>query len=196
MIIGLTGGIASGKNEAAKVFAGLGAHCIDADAVAHSLYAKGQLAYKRIIKIFGRGILNNSGVINRKKLGEIVFSDKASMNKLEAILHASIIAEIKSLANRSKKQVTVINAPLLFESGVDKMCDYTAVMWLPLGVQKKRLAKRDGLNKKQVSARICSQMPFEKKAELSDFVIDNSGTKADLTKNVEALYKLLTECKK
>ncbi|AKL98048.1 dephospho-CoA kinase [Endomicrobium proavitum] len=196
MIIGLTGTIASGKSESAKIFANLGAYCIDADKISRKLSAKGTPALKEISKTFGKEVLKKDGTLNRKKLAGIIFANKAAKNKLEKILHAKIIAEIKAIAfKKVKTRIVVINAPLLFETGLNKICDITAVVWSPCDVLEKRLAKRDGLNKKQIYERIASQLSFEKKAEKADFIIDNCGAKAQLVKNVAALYFLLTKIK-
>ncbi|MCL2145325.1 MAG: dephospho-CoA kinase [Endomicrobia bacterium] len=189
MIIGLTGGIATGKSESAKYLKKLGAYIIDADEIAHKLTAKGMPALDELVKYFGSGILKKNGVLNRKKLAEIIFSDPESKLRVEKILHAYIISRINEMAvKKYKKYNIVIDAPLLYEVGLDRVCDKIAVIWAPYDVQAKRLAKRDKLSEDQVKKRINSQMPIEKKAKLADYVVDNTGTKAALGKKMKELY--------
>ena len=193
MIIGLTGGIATGKSESAKHFKKLGAYIIDADEIARRLTEKGMPALNEIVKYFGADILRADGSLKRKKLAEIIFSDPESKLKVEKILHAYIISCINDIAARKyKKHDIVIDAPLLFEVGLDRICDKIIVIWAPYDIQAKRLASRDGLNKEQVKKRINSQMPIEKKAELADYIVDNSGSKAALGKKIKELYPLFT----
>ncbi|MDR0820188.1 MAG: dephospho-CoA kinase [Endomicrobium sp.] len=193
MIIGLTGGIAAGKSESAKYFESLGAYTIDADAIAHELTAKGMPALDELVKSFGGGILFPDGDLNRKKLADIIFSDKKAKLKIEKILHTHIISRInETISQNIKKCSIVIDAPLLFEVGLDRICDKIVVVRVSYDIQVERLALRDKLNADQARKRINSQMPMEKKVELADFVIDNSGSKEDLKKRVKDLYKLLT----
>lgn len=193
MIIGLTGGIATGKSESAKHFERLGAYSIDADAISRILTAKGQPALNDLVNDFGKDILNEDGTLDRKKLAEMIFSDAKIKLRVEKILHAYIISHINEIIKEKYKDYNVIiNAPLLFEVGLDRICDKIVVVWAPYDVQAKRLALRDNLNPEQVKKRINSQMPIEKKVELADYVIDNTGSKKELGEKVEELYKLLT----
>ncbi len=193
MIIGLTGGIATGKSESEKYFKKLGAYTIDADAISHDLTAKGMPALKELVKYFGKGILQKNGALNRRKLAEIIFTDPESKLRVEKVLHAYIISCINEVISKKyKKYNVVINAPLLFEVGLDRICDKIVVVWAPYNTQARRLALRDQLDMKQVKKRIDSQMPIEKKMELADYVIDNSGPKSALPKKVKELYALLT----
>ena len=197
MIIGLTGGIATGKSESAKHFKALGAYIVDADAIAHELTKKGQPALKELVKYFGRNILHADGTLNRKKLAEIIFTDKEAKLKLEKILHAYIISRINGIiAKKIKKADVVINAPLLFEVGLDRICDKIVVIWAPYNIQARRLAKRDRLTNEQVEKRISSQMPIEEKMKMADYTVDNTGSKKVLAKCVRDLYALLTAEKK
>ena len=192
MIIGLTGGIATGKSESAKHFKKLGAYIIDADAVSHDLTAKGTPALNELVKYFGKDILKANGSLNRKKLAEIIFTDPESKLRVEKIIHPYIISCVNEIiAEKYRKYDIIINAPLLFEVGIDRICDKIVVVWAPYAVQAKRLALRDKLTKEQVDRRIKSQMPIEEKIKMADYVIDNSGPKKDLGKKVSALYKQL-----
>jgi dephospho-CoA kinase len=194
MIIGLTGGIASGKSESAKYFEELGAFCIDADAVAKELTCKDKPALQEIAKVFGDDILSVEGTLNREKLADIIFSDVSSKLKVEEILHSRIISRINEIISKeiSEKEVIVVNAPLLFETGLDKVCDKIVTIKISYDIQVERLALRDGLNDDEIKKRIASQMPMEEKVKLSDFVVDNSGSKKDLKKKIENIYRLLT----
>ena len=197
MIIGLTGGIATGKSESVKHFKALGAHTIDADAISRELTSKGTPVLNELVKSFGSGILRSDGSLNRKKLADIIFSDKKAKFSVEKILHTHIILHISEIISHNvNKHNIVIDAPLLFEVGLNKMCDKIVVVWIPPNIQVKRLALRYKLNADQIKQRIDSQMPIEKKVELADFVIDNSGSKKDLKKRIKDLYKLLTSKQK
>jgi dephospho-CoA kinase len=128
----------------------------------------------------------------------MIFSDKAAKSEVEKILHGSIISNINEMiaCNINRYDNIVIDAPLLFEAGLDKICDKIIVVWVPYDIQSKRLASRDGLNEEQIKKRIASQMSLEKKAGLADFVIKNTSSKKDLKKRTEDLYKLLTSKQK
>jgi dephospho-CoA kinase len=193
MIIGLTGGIASGKSESAQYFKSLGAYTINADEIAHELTAKGMPALDELVKSFGAGILLPSGDLNRKKLANIIFSDEKAKLKIEKNFHAHIISCVnETISQNIKKCNIVLDAPLLFEVGLDKICDKIVVVWVSYDIQVERLSLRDKLNVDQAKKRINSQMSMGKKVELADFVIDNSGSKEDLKKKVKGLCELLT----
>ncbi|MDR3256338.1 MAG: dephospho-CoA kinase [Endomicrobium sp.] len=194
MIIGLTGGIATGKSECAKYFEAVGAYIIDADAISSEVTVKDMPALNELVESCGRSILYSDRTLNRKKLACIIFSDEKVKLKVEKILHTYIISRINEIISQKiNKYNVIINAPLLFEVGLNRICDKVVVVWIPYNIQAKRLALRDKLNYDQVKKRINSQMLLAKKVELADFVIDNTGSKKDLGKNVKDLYnKLLT----
>jgi dephospho-CoA kinase len=193
MIIGLTGGIATGKSESAKYFEELGAYSIDADAISRDITKQGTPALAELVKIFGNDILCCDGNLDRQKLANIVFSDKQSKLEVDKVLHVYVIARINEIISRKTNKCNVIvNAPLLFEVGLDRICDKIVVIWIPYDIEAKRLALRDNLNADEVKKRIDSQLPLEKKTKLADFVIDNSGSKKELKEKIINLYKLLT----
>ncbi|MCL2389078.1 MAG: dephospho-CoA kinase [Elusimicrobia bacterium] len=192
MIIGLTGGIATGKSESAKYFKALGAYVVDADKIARALTVRGEPLLEEIVKAFGEKILKSNGVLNRRAVGEIIFNDYSKKLKLERIMHARIIAAISNeVSKKIKKYDIVINAPLLFEVALDRICDKIVVVYAPLKIQRARLAARDRLSPEQIDKRINSQMPMDEKIAMADYVIDNSTTKVALKKNVADLYKIL-----
>jgi dephospho-CoA kinase len=194
MLIGLTGGIASGKSESAKYFEELGVFCIDADAVAKELACKNKPVLQEITNVFGDNILSLEGTLNRKKLADIIFSDVSFKLKVEEIFHGRIISRINEIISKEieEKKIIIVNAPLLFETGLDKVCDKIVTVEIPYDIQVERLAHRDGLNDDEIKKRIISQMPMEEKIKLSDFVVDNSGSKRSLKKKIENIYELLT----
>ncbi|MDR2398944.1 MAG: dephospho-CoA kinase [Endomicrobium sp.] len=194
MILGVTGSIASGKSETAKYFGSLGAFCIDADVVAKDLTCKDKPALQEIIEVFGNAILSAEGSLDRKKLADIIFSDFNAKLKLEKILHGRIISQIEELISNkiSEYKVIVINAPLLFETGLDRLCDKVVVVTLPYNIQVQRLKLRDELSDDEIKKRIESQMSLEDKVKRADFLVDNSVSKDDLKKHIENIYKLLT----
>jgi dephospho-CoA kinase len=191
MIIGLTGGIATGKSQSAKCFAALGAYIVDADVLSRKLTAKQTPALKELVKIFGCDILYSNGILNRKKLARLIFSSKRAKLQVEKVLHSHITERINKIISRKINQYNiVIDAPLLFEVGLDAICDKTVVVWVPYDTQLKRLALRDNLNADDIKKRINSQMHIEEKVKLADFVIDNTGSKKDLKNKINDLYKL------
>jgi dephospho-CoA kinase len=193
MIVGLTGGIATGKSEAARYFKKLGMCVIDADVLSRELIVQHAPLLDELVKTFGPGILYFDGALNRKKLADMLFSSRKVRLGVEKILHAHIIFRINAaiLQNVSKYDI-LIDAPLLFEVGLNKVCDKVVVVHVPYEVQVARLMLRDNVDYCQVKKRIDSQMPIMRKIEAADFSIDNTSSKKDLERNVECLYKLLT----
>jgi len=189
MIIGLTGGIATGKSEASKNLKKLGCYIIDADKISRQLTSKGSDVLKKIVESFGTGILTKKGSLNRKKLGSLIFNNKGAKLQLERILHIYIIKKINEIvAKKYKDTDIVIDAPLLFEVGLDRICDKVIVIYARYSLQLKRFMKRDNLPKTEAEQRIAVQMPIEEKMMLATVVIDNSYTLKDLNKNIKQVY--------
>lgn len=189
MIIGLTGGIATGKSEASKIFKKLGCYVIDADKISRQLTTKGSDVLKKIVESFGTEILTKKGSLNRKKLGRLIFNNKGAKLQLERILHVYIIKKINEIvAKKYKDTDIVIDAPLLFEVGLDRICNKVIVIYAQYSLQLKRFMKRDNLSKAEAEQRISVQMPIEEKMMLATVVIDNSYTLKDLTKNIKQVY--------
>lgn len=177
MLIGLTGGIASGKNLVANYFREFGAYIIDADEISRYITKPDMSAYNDIVREFGSGILNSDGTIDRKKLGDIVFNNTDLLKKLNQITHPKIIAEekrrIKEIQSKKPDAVIVVNAALLIESGHYKEMDKVIVVYADEDMQIKRFAQRDGLTEEEAKIRIACQMPLKEKTNFADFVIDN-----------------------
>lgn len=198
MLIGLTGGIASGKNLVAGYFKELGAYIIDADEISRETTMPQMPAYNDIVNKFGLNILNPDKTINRKKLGDIVFNNKDLLKKLNQITHPRIIEEekkrIKDIQSKKPDAVVVVNAALLIESGHYKEMDKVIVVYADEDMQIKRIMQRDGLTEKEAKIRIACQMPLKEKTKLADFVIDNTQniekTKAEAARIFEKICKL------
>ena len=192
MIIGLTGGIATGKSQSSKIFKELGCYIIDADKLSRTLTAKDSKCLKDIVGTFGTDVLKDDGTLNRKKLGSIVFNDKQAKMELERIIHPHIIRKTnEKITKKYSSTDIIVDAPLLFEVGLDRVCDTVIVVYAKYHLQLSRLMKRDNLSKEEAIKRIALQMPIEDKMKLADITIDNSGTLAELKKNVKFVYKQL-----
>ena len=189
-ILGLTGGIASGKSTADVFFREKQIPVIDCDQIAHDILNKGEKGYELVLKQFGMNILKSDQSINRSALGQIVFDNKKQLKTLNRITHPLIFQEIQAkiaLNNPSKNSLVVVDAPVLFEANGQKYCDFTLLIAIPESLQMKRLMLRDRLSKGAALKRIRSQMPLSQKEKLADFVINNTGTKQDLKSKLEQL---------
>ena len=189
-ILGLTGGIASGKSTVDVFFREKQIPVIDCDQIAHDILNKGEKGYELVLKQFGMNILKSDQSINRSALGQIVFDDEKQLETLNRITHPLIFQEIQAkiaLNNPSKNSLVVVDAPVLFEANGQKYCDFTLLIAIPESLQMKRLMLRDRLSKGAALKRIRSQMPLSQKKKLADFVINNTGTKQDLKSKLEQL---------
>lgn len=197
MLIGLTGGIASGKSLVAEELRRLGAHLIDADEIAREIVRPGLPAHKEIIESFGEKILNPDKTINRKMLGQIVFADSKLRKKLERITHPGILDEtdkrIAAIKNKKPDAMIVMNAPLLIEVGLHKKMDKVIVVYADEKTQMERLIRRDGLTADEARNRISSQMPINEKRKYADFVIENGEGKKknEIRKEVKKVFDAL-----
>ena len=178
-------------------FSKYGVHSIDADAVYHDLTSAGAMLNQRIAERFGTDVLNTDKSLNRKVLSEIVFSDGTGnlLKELNALTHSSVISEterrIKKLSQNGKKAV-IFDAPLLFESGFDKKCDYIITVTADLEDKIKRIMQRDGIDYDKANARINSQLSEQFLKERSNYVIRNSGSLEDIDRQVkEILTKII-----
>ena len=186
MIIGLTGAMGGGKSEASKIFKKLGAFIIDADEIAHDITRKNQPALKELVAKFGVQILKKDGALERKKLAAIIFSSDDERKKAEKILHAHIISKIRALLDEMKKRpLIIIDAPLLFETSLDELCDKTVAIWTTDEIRIKRILKAAKFSRKEIEKRDGAQMRIDEKMRRADFIIDNSGSKNDLLKQIK-----------
>ncbi|MFH1783227.1 MAG: dephospho-CoA kinase [Candidatus Omnitrophota bacterium] len=190
MIIGLTGSFGSGKTTVSKMFKGLGANIIDADKVYHSLITPRERLYKGIIGLFGKDILKKDRTIDRKKLSSVVFKDRGRLRRLNSLTHPCVISEIKKISAK-QKGVVILEAPLLFESGLFKDMNKIIVVKASVATQVKRLRISKGLKAGLVLERIRMQMPLKKKLAFADFIIDNDGTKKTTNSQVIKIWERL-----
>lgn len=193
-IIGLTGGIASGKTTVARILAGFGASVIDADELAREVVEPGQPALAAVVGEFGAAVANPDGTLNRKALGDVVFNDQAARKKLEAILHPAIksLAEARLTALRDADGCAGFYvAPLLIEAGITSRVDDIWVVYVDRETQLLRLVDRDGLSRAEAELRLAAQMSMEEKITYASVIIDNRGTVAETEDQVRRLWEEL-----
>ncbi|MED1740338.1 dephospho-CoA kinase [Bacillus swezeyi] len=191
LVIGLTGGIASGKSTVAHMFQQCGITVVDADVIAKEAVEQGMPAYRDIVSVFGDGILLETGDIDRKKLGEIVFTNEEKRMQLNEIVHPEVRKTMiiqRDEAIQAGEQFVILDIPLLYESGLEHLTDKVIVVWVPKELQLKRLMKRNQLNEDEALNRIHAQFSLDEKKKKADAVIDNSGSLKDTEKQ---LYQLL-----
>lgn len=190
MLLGLTGGIASGKSLVASLLKKKGVPVIDADLVAREVVKPGKKAYQGILAVFGPGILKKDRTIDRQRLGDLVFQNEKRRRLLESITHPLILKEILARIEKLKKAaLVVVDAALLFESGLYQRMDQTILVTCRPSVQLKRLIQRDRISEGEAWARILAQMPSAEKEQLADFVVDNSGTRQATGKQLLNFFK-------
>jgi len=179
IIIGLTGGIASGKSTVATMLKNLGITIIDADIEARLAVEKGEEAYGQIVKHFGKIILLEDGSIDREKLGGIVFNNKEERMVLNGIVHPAVrkrMSEKQEVAVNKGESIIIMDIPLLFESELSGTVDKTLLVYVDETVQLQRLMRRNNFTEKEALARIKSQMPLKEKKRRADSIIDNNGS--------------------
>ena len=185
-VIGLTGGIASGKSVVAAFIADkVNAEIIDADSIAKALYSPGKKGFFKIIEAFGEQYISN-GEVDRKKLGGLVFSDSSARLKLNAIIHPLLKEEIQCILNKSAR-IFVIDAALLFEAELDPLCDTIWAVVADRDTRIKRIAMRNGLDEISAAARIDSQNSDDFFREHADVIIENNGDIFALANKIEEL---------
>ncbi len=192
-VIGLTGGIAGGKSTALDYLRRRGVAVVDADLIARQIVAVEQPAYQKIVARFGAVILNDDRSIKRKALGALVFKDDAARRDLEAITHPAIVAEMKrqigALQADGSAPFIVLDVPLLFETGLQILCDCVWLISLRRDLQIARLCRRDDITKDAAERIIDLQMPLEEKKKLADIIIDNNGSLEALQRQLDARYR-------
>ena len=191
-VIGLTGGIACGKTTLSSMLKELGAAVVDADEISRSLTAEGGEALPLIREAFGDGVFNGDGSLDRKALGSAVFASESEREKLNAILHPMVYGRMEQEIRFCKEKgfaVVVLDVPLLFETGGDRLADITLCAVVPEEVQIQRLYSRNGLSREEALSRIRSQMPNEEKARRSHIVIDTNRPLQELEQMINTLYQ-------
>lgn len=185
IVIGITGSLASGKSEATKVLQKKGAKVFDADVAARRAIHKGSPAYKALVKIFSRIYLKKNGEIDRKKIAARVFSHPKDLRKLIILTHPAVIFDCMKMIELNKKKagILVLNVPLLFESKMESLADYTVVVT----ADKKKIlerAQKKGMPEDLAKKILSTQWPTKRKERLADFVIENNGTIKELEKKI------------
>lgn len=195
--IGMTGGIGSGKNKAAEIFETLGFYTIDADQISRKVMSRDESAYKKIVETFGKNILNAENEIDRKKLGEIVFSDDDKRNILENIVHPEIFKEENRVRNsiRSKdgKALVITHAPLMVESGSYKNYDILIAVFADNETRIKRVMARNGISEESVKKIMETQLPEEEKISKAHIIINNNASEIELQTEVERVANLIRQ---
>jgi dephospho-CoA kinase len=201
-VVGLTGGISSGKSTVAGMFEKLGATLIDVDAIVHELQQPGAPLLEEIAAAFGPELIDAHGALEREALGAVVFRDPEARQTLNRIVHPKLGAEVAprlAHARQAGIPLIVLDIPLLFEShragsraASPMHFDVTIVVWVPRKTQIERQLLREGYDRDEAEHRVDAQMPLDEKRALADFVIDNSGSLANTEKQVREIYARLT----
>jgi dephospho-CoA kinase len=190
--VGLTGGLASGKSFVGKALAELGCHLLSADELGHQVLEPGGEAYDVAIREFGRGILDEEGRINRRRLAQIVFEDPAQLARLNAVVHPPVLAReerwMAECAARDPDGIAVLEAAILIETGTYKRFDRLILAVCDEQQQMERAIRRDKLTGPEVRSRLARQMPLAEKVKYADYVIDTSGDKENTLQQIRAVY--------
>lgn len=197
LVVGLTGGIASGKSTVSGFFQDAGAAIVDADVAARQVVAPGMPAWQEIKSVFGEKVVRPDGTLDRALLGDLVFKDEQLRCQLEAIIHPQVLQvmdlEVSRLSRSSTVRLIIKDIPLLFEAGMTDGLAEIIVVYVPAELQLKRLIERDGLDVEAARSRIDAQMPMEEKRRLGTLVIDNSGDLDQTESQVMHIYHTLTQ---
>ena len=187
-VVGLTGGIASGKTSVAKVLREMGMTVLDADAISRSVTAPGGEALPAVRREFGDSVFDGEA-LNRRALGERVFSDPQKRRALEEIIHPLVIGKMQRLTAEAKADIVFWDVPLLYETGMDQSCGEVWCVHVSAREQVRRVMRRDGLNREQALSRIASQMPVAEKKRRAQHRIDTSGTYRSTRRRVRGLMR-------
>jgi len=193
LIIGLTGGIATGKSTVTKMFQGINIPVIETDEIARDLLKKGTEGYEEVVSTFSKSILLTNNEINRKKLALIVFANPQRREKLNSIIHPRVKSIVKTEIQKHKELGTktiVLDVPLLFETNFVNLVDKTIVVYTTFNKQVERLMERERIDKEYAMLKINAQMPLNRKVDLADYVIDNS---ASILSTKKAFNKIIEE---
>ena len=195
ILVGLTGGVATGKSTVAKMFKRCGAIVIEADELAREVVEPGKPAWHAIVNTFGRQVVRPDRSLDRHVLGAMVFRNRSKLRQLERIIHPRVAREqqrlVRRIAEGKPRIVVIYEVPLLFEAGVDKRVDKIIVITADRDTQIARLKKRNGLTRTEAIRRIRSQMPLAKKTQQADYVLNGTLSRPSLCKQVGQLFQHL-----
>jgi len=191
LLVGLTGGIGTGKSTVARMLEKWGAVVFDADVLARQAVAPWTPGFDQVVERFGPNVLAPGGGLDREALASIVFSDPAARRDLEGIVHPEVRRMFAEGCEeyRDSDRVVVFSAPLLVETGMHTAFDRLIVVSAPVATQIERLMRDRGMAERDVQARIAAQLPLEAKAEVADILVDNGGTLEDLERRVERVWR-------
>ncbi len=189
-ILGITGGIGSGKTAATDYFQTLGIVVVDADVVAREVVQPGQCALTAIVQHFGQDVLAADGSLDRRKLREIVFADPSQRQALEAITHPAIHAELIRQLQMASSPYAILATPLLWETGQAKLVQHSLVIDVPEALQLQRASQRDGSSEAQIKAIMAAQLSRDQRLAKADDVISNTGSLHDLYAEIDRLHPL------
>lgn len=187
LIVGLTGGLGCGKSTVAGLFRKWGGEVVDADKIAHNALKRGSAVFDRVAILFPEAWENNGKKLNREQIAEEVFADAKKRQALEALIHPYVYGEIEEIIATTERKVVIIEVPLLFEAGFEKLCDKILTVTCNRTVKEKRIRRRYA-SSQQIRAREKAQMPESLKVQKADFIIDNSGSISQTTREVEHLW--------
>jgi dephospho-CoA kinase len=197
LLVGLTGGIASGKSLVTRVFRDRGAHVIDADKIVHDLLSPGQDVWREVVGHFGGTIQHPDGSIDRRVLGDIVFARPEERAWLNQCIHPRVFeayhTQVMHLREREPGAVVVLDAALLIETGYHKKMDSIVLVSAAQEEQVRRLMERDRFSREHALARIASQMPLEEKRRYADHVIENTGTREETEQRAREVFEKLRQ---
>lgn len=197
LLVGVTGGIATGKTVVTSMLSELGAPLIDFDVLARRVVEPGQPAWRDIVSCFGEQVLSGDRTLDRARLAEIVFADADKRRMLESFTHPRIselfLAEVRRIRERDPEAIIQAAVPLLIEADMQSLFDHVVVVFAPVEAQIERLMERDGLSLQEAQIRLGAQMPVAEKLGYADSVIDNSGSLEDTRRQVEDLWARLRE---
>lgn len=196
VVIGVTGGIASGKSVVCRVFEELGSVVIEADRVGHETLERAEVR-GQLVEAFGQEILDAEGVVDRRRLGQVVFNDPAARVRLNRIVHPSLLAEIRrqvaALRSSGFDGVVVVDAALLIEWGPEALVDVVVVVTAPESLQMARLMERNGLSADEAARRVASQVPNAERARWADYLIDASGSVAETERQAREVWEAISD---
>ena len=195
LLVGVTGGIASGKTTVANMLKDLGAPMIDFDVLARQVVEPGKPALKDIVAYFGKQVLSDDETLDRKKLSNIVFNDIEKRKKLESLTHPKIyelfVKQVNQISKKYPDPIIQAVIPLLIESGLKHLFHKTILVYIPAKCQIDRLAKRDKISKKEAANILKAQLPIDAKCEHADFIINNEGFIEATKQQVDVLWQTL-----
>jgi dephospho-CoA kinase len=194
LVVGLTGGIASGKSTVSSFLREAGIPVICADELARKAVERGSPGLEQIRRVFGDEVLDEDGNLDRKVVGTIVFDDEAKRKALESIIHPRVAEEEQRILRELEGQgnsIAVVDVPLLYETGWQNHFDLVVVVYVPRNDQEERLMSRDRISREEAVARIGAQMPIQKKKEIADRIVDNTGDLAHTYAQVQRLVEEL-----